>query len=484
MYKKLFQQTFIYGLATVLPRMFSFILVPLYTQVLPVAAYGEVSVIFSYIVLFNVLLSYGMETSFFRFYTQEDDKEKVLSTSLISVLATSVLFLVVGLFYRNSLSDWSLFSVENISYTIWIVTLDALVFIPFSKLRVDQRPIFYAVLKIVNVAINLGLNVFFLVLFPVIYKANPDSVMASFYVEDFEIGYIFMSNVVASLFTFIVLSPHYFKSKWQFDFKLWAKMINYSYPVLIAGVAFAINETFDRILLDKLLPPAESLQAVGAYSACYKLALFITLFATAFRLGVEPFFFSQAKEKNAPQTYATITKYYIIFGSVIVLGVVVFVDVLKVILIRNETYWEAMKIVPLILFANLFLGIYHNLSVWYKLTDKTKMGAYISIIGALITLGLNFYLIPNIGYYGSAIATVTAYGTMMIISFLFSKKYYPIPYEVKTILMYLLLTISFSLVSFYIFAHNLYVGLLLLAIYVFFVFTKEKEIIFKILKKK
>ncbi len=483
MYKLLFKQTLIYGLATVLPRMFSFILVPLYTQVLPVVEYGAVSIIFSWLVLFNVVLSYGMETAFFRFYTQEEDKESVLGTSLISVFWTSILFLVLGLVYRHSLAEWSSLDVENITYTVWILVLDALVVIPFSKLRVQQKPVFYAVLKIINVAINLGLNIFFLLILPKLSQELPDTFISTLYVEDFQVGYIFLSNVIASLFVFLVLSPDYFRVRWTFDFSIWWKMLSYGFPILLAGLAFAINETFDRIILEWLLPPDTAMQSVGAYSACYKLAIFMTLFATAFRLGVEPFFFSHAKEKNAPETYAQITKYYVIFGSVILLSVIVFADVLKWFLIRDSNYWEAMKVVPLIILANLCLGIYHNLSVWYKLIDKTMIGAYISIVGALVTLGLNFYLIPQYTYYGSAVATLAAYGVMMLISYVLGRKYYPIPYDVKKIVSYLVLSVTLSAISFYYFRENYLVGTTFLIIFAYFVYRNEKRMILRIFKK-
>lgn len=483
MYQKLFKQTFIYGIATVLPRMFSFILVPLYTDLLPVSAYGQVSIIFTYLVLFNVLLSYGMETSFFRFFSKEEDKESVLSTSIISVLWTSILFLIFGLVFRHTLSEWSSFDVEYISYAVWIVVLDALVMIPFSKLRVQQRPLFYAFLKIANVAINLGLNITFLIVLPEFAEQFPNTIPASLYVEDFQVGYIFLSNVIASLVTFLILFPDYFRIKWSFNFTLWLKMMRYGFPVLIAGIAFAINEHFDKILLEFILPKGQSMQAVGAYSACYKLALFMTLFATAFRLGVEPFFFSHAKDKNATTTYANITKYYVIFGSVILLSVIVFADVLKWALIKNPAYWDAMYVVPLIILANLCLGIYHNLSIWYKLTDRTKMGAIISLLGAIVTLLLNFILIPHISYMGSAIATLCAYGVMMIVSYKLGQKYYPIPYDLRTIGAYLGLSIGFSGISFYFFRENYIIGILLLLIFVYFVYKNEKKVILKIIKR-
>lgn len=462
--------------------MFSFLLTPLYTELLPEEEYGAVSVIFAWMVLFNVVLAYGIETAFFRFYTSGDAK-KVQSTATISIFWTSLLFLAAALLGRNYLAEAAAIDVRYITYTIWVLVLDALVIIPFSKLRATGKPTFYAVVKIGNVAVNLGLNVFLLLYLPQLATAYPDSVLGSIYIQGFEIGYIFISNLVASLLTFIVLAPHYFRISWHFDKGLWNKMMRYALPVLVAGIAFAINETFDRILLEKLLPQDVAKAEVGIYSACYKLAIFMTLFATAFRLGIEPFFFSHAKNENAPQTYAIITKYFVILGSVILLTVIVFSDVLKVLIIRNEGYWEGMQVVPLIIMANFFLGIYHNLSVWYKLSDRTKMGAYISIIGAIITLVLNFVLIPKYSYMGSAIATIAAYGTMMIISYLLGSKYYPIPYDLKRIVAYLVLSIGLSLLCFYHYRANYAVGVPILFIYIGFVYFSEKDTLHRIIKR-
>ena len=233
-----------------------------------------------------------------------------------------------------------------------------------------------------------------------------------------------------------------------------------------------------------LLPPDIADAEVGVYSACYKLGLFMVLYRTAYTLGIEPFFFSHAESKDAPQTYATITKYFVIFGSFILLSVIVFADVLKVIMIQDESYWEAMKVVPLIILANFFLGIYTNLSVWYKLIDKTHIGAYISIVGAIITLVLNYVLIPSMSYYGSAIATIAAYGSMMTISYYFGNKYYPIPYDRNKIGMYLLISIGFSVVSFYGFRENYYVGISLLLLFMGFIYYNEKEVLTKIISRK
>ena len=483
-YKSLFKQTAIYGLATVLPRMFSFLLVPLYTDLLPKAAYGKVTIIFAWMIFFNVILAYGMETTFFRFYNNETNKKAVIETTTVSIFWSTLLFLFPALLLKNYLAELSGIDVQYIIYTIWILVLDALVIVPFSKLRAYQRPMIYAAIKIGNVVVNLSLNVFFLIYLPEIAQENPDSFLGSLYTENFEIGYIFVSNIIASLLTFIALSPNYFHVNWQFDFNLWKRMMRYGLPIMVAGIAFAINEQFDKILLGKLLPANIADAEVGVYSACYKLGLFMVLFRTAYTLGIEPFFFSHSKNENAPQTYATITKYFVIFGSFILLSVIVFADILKYLMIRDSSYWEAMKVVPLIILANFFLGIYTNLSVWYKLIDKTYIGAYISIVGAVVTLVLNFLLIPTMSYYGSAIATIAAYGTMMGISYFLGNKYYPIPYDIKKITGYLGLSILFSIISFYYFRENYFVGIPLLLTFMYFIYYNEKETLNKILKRK
>ncbi len=487
LYKNLFKQTAIYGLAMVLPRMLSFFLVKLYTNVLPNKAdYGDLTIVLAYMVFFNVILSYGFETAFFRFYNSESDKKKVISTSTVSIFWSSMAFLFMALLFQKTIAGYANVDVQYITYSIWILFLDALVIIPFSKLRANQKPLQYAIIKIGNVVVNLTLNFFFLLFLPNLAVSNPDGFFAAIYIENFQVGYIFIANLIASLLTFIVLSPDYFKINWSIDNALWKRMMVYGFPILIAGLAFAINEHFDKILLGKLLPANIAKAEVGAYSACYKLGLFMVLFRTAYTLGIEPFFFSHASNENAPQTYATITKYFVIFGSFISLAVIVFADLLKLLLLDNKTYWEAMKVVPLIVFANFFLGIYTNLSVWYKLIDKTKIGAYISIVGAMVTLGLNFLLIPTMSYYGSAIATIAAYGSMMLLSYYLGKNQYPIPYDMKRIFGYLLLSVLFSGISFYIpyIRENYFIKLSLLLAFLYFIYFNEKETLLRIIKRK
>ena len=484
LYKSLFKTTLIYGLATVLPRIISFILNPIFVYYLPNrAANGDVALIFAYLVFFNVILAYGMETAFFRFYSKEEDKKSVISTAMVSLFWSSIMFLFIGLIFRKTITDWTNINIENITYAIWILVLDALVIIPFSRLRAEKRPMKYAIIKILNVTINLLLNVFFLIFLPK-WVQNPNySWLKMIYYQNFEVGYVFVAGLISSLITFIILSPDYFRISWKFDSDLWRRMFRYAFPILIAGIAFAINEHLDKILLEKL---GVSKSDIGAYSACYKIGMFMVLFRTAYTLGIEPFFFSYANNENAPQTYATITKYFVIFGSFICLFVVVFVDLLKYILVPKPEYWYALEVVPLIVLANFFLGIYTNLSVWYKLMDKTKIGAYISIIGAIVTLALNFILIQKYSYIGSAIATIAAYGTMMIISYQMGQKKYPIPYEMNVILKYLGITVLFSAISFYIpiLRENYFVKILLLSLFLYFIYHNEKATLLRILKRK
>ncbi|MGB6153379.1 MAG: oligosaccharide flippase family protein [Pricia sp.] len=481
--KKLFQQTAIYGLATVLPRMLNFLLLPLYTGILVTAGYGEVSVIFSWIAIFNVFLAYGMETAFFRFYNKNHDKEKVVSTSMVSIAVSTLLFTVIALLFQGKMASAAEIDLPFIRYAIAIIALDAFVIIPFAWLRANEKPMNYAVIKITNVGINLGLNLFFLIGLPEIAKNNPDGILSWMYRSNFEISYIFISNLIASAVTFLLMLPLYLRSCYVFDRALWKQMMSYAWPVLLAGVAYTINEVFDKILLDRLLPEDIAQSETGMYAACYKLGMFMTLFATAFRMGIEPFFFSHAETENPQKAYAQITNYFVVLGSIILLAVVVFADVLKALFI-DEDYWEAMTVVPLILLGSFFLGIYHNLSVWYKVTDKTRYGAFISIIGAVITIVINYSFIPKIGYMASAIATVSAYGTMMVLSYYFGRSRYPIPYNFRKILFYLGISILFSGLSFYVFDRNLYIGSILLLLFLALVYKLENDILRRIFSGK
>ncbi len=474
MFPKLFKQTFIYGLATVLPRMMSFLLLPLYTDILATSGFGAVTVIFSWFAISNVVLAYGMETAFFRFYQQATEQLKVLSTSLMSILISTGLFVLIAINFKQELASMIQVNTTIIKLAIGILALDALAIIPFARLRAEEKAGKYTVIKISNVAINLGLNLVFLLLFPFLHEMD-ESLLLGFYREDFVIEYIFISNLIASGVTLLLVIKNYLSIPWKLDYALLKKMLAYGLPVMIAGIAFTINEVFDKILLSRLLPAEIANSEAGKYAACYKLALFMTLFATAYRLGIEPFFFSHLKNKNPQKAYAHILYYFVIFGSVILLSVVVFLDYIKQLAILDSSYWEAMPVVPIVLLASFCLGIYHNLSVWYKVIDKTHIGAYISVFGALITIVVNFAFIPSYGYYASAFATLGAYGSMMMISFILGRKHYYIPYDLKRIGGYFFSSILLAAVVFYGFSNDLKIGLPILSLFVVLLYIFERK---------
>jgi len=445
-----------------------------------VSDYGDVSVIFAYFVLFNVILAYGMETAFFRFLNKESAKEKVLSTSSISLFLTSLGFLGLGLLFQQQIADLTRINVNYITLVVWILFLDALVIIPFAYLRAQGKPIKYSIVKLANVIVNLGLNLFLLLYLQAL--AIDNSIWDSIYEANFEVSYIFIANLVASGVTLLILLPFYFKIKYKIDSELWKKILRYALCVFVSGIAFSINETFDRVLLERLLPESIAKTSIGMYSACYKLALFMMLFATAYRLGIEPFIFSQSKTKDAAKNYAKILEFFVICGALILLVVVVFIDILKGILIPNEAYWDAMKVVPILLLAYLFLGIYHNLSVWYKITDRTKFGAYISVFGAVVTLLINVIFISTFSYMASAVATLVAYLSMTVLSYYFGRKHYPIPYNLKKIVTYLTLTIFLSALSFYQFRAQYFIGAALVGLLLIIIWFNEKATIKQFLK--
>jgi len=464
--------------------MLSFLLLPLYSAVMPPGLYGEVSLVFVWFAIFNVLLAYGMETAFFRFYTREDNKEQVLSTSLISISASTLIFLFASLLFREKIAYLLNVDIRYMGYFIAILCLDALVIIPFARLRAMERPAVYAIVKIANICVNLGFNLFFLLALPRMAGSAPDGLWSALYVPDFEVSYILISNVIASGITLLILSGNYVQLRVDFNGELFKRMLSYGLPVMFAGIAFTINEVFDKYLLTELLPGDIAKTEMGKYAACYRLAMFMTLFATAFRLGIEPFFFSHASSENPKKAYAQITNYFVVLGSVILLGVVVFADVLKVIFIRDQAYWEAMAIVPVVLLASFFLGIYHNLSVWYKVTDRTRFGAIISATGAIITIAINYYFIPKYSYFASAWATLAAYGSMMLMSYFLGRKYYPIPYNLRKVFFYMGISIVFSVLSFYVFNRNLFLGLLLLLVFLGLLYRLEKEVLLKLIRGK
>ena len=456
MLKKLLKDTVIYGIATVLPRVITLLLTRLYVDKLPTGDFGIYSGLFVYLILGNVLLSYGMETAFFRFMNKGEQKKQVQSTALTSLTVSSLFFLVTAYLFRDTIAAWLNYDVQYIVFGIYILVLDSLVVIPFAWLRNKGKSFFYAFLKVGNTVVNMAFNIYFLNYLPEDQLANGGGVY-----------YIFLANVIASLFTFIALLPIYLKIRFKFSYRLWKEMMLYAFPVLLAGIAFSVNEGFDRVFLRMLLPADTADETIGIYSACYKMGVFMNLFVSAYKLGIEPFFFSSAQDKNAPKTYAQITEYFIICGGFILLFITVFTDVFKLILIPNPAYWEALWIVPIILLANFCSGIYQSLSVWYKVTDRTMFGAIVSLVGMALTVLFNFALIPFFSYKGAALATLITYAAMMSVSYYYGQKYYPIPYKKRKIKIFLSISVGFSFLNFYAFGNNVYVGLFFLLIYAF-----------------
>lgn len=438
------KDTVVYGLATILPRLMNLFLISLHTDSLETSGYADNTAFYVGAAFLNVLLAYGMETAFFRFFSKAEDENKVYSTVLIALTVTSLIAFAVLYALRVPICEALELPVEYFGYLLGVTILDALVVAPFAYLRAKGKALRFTGIKLTNLAIYVVLNIFFLWAIPEF------NMQFSWYDPTALLTYIFAANLAASAVTFLLIAPDFFKIKLVFDKQLFGQLWQYGWPVLVAGLAFVVNENLDKLLIGNMLDK----DIMGAYSGCYKLAVFMTIFIQAFRLGAEPFFFSHAKNKNAPTTYATILKYFVVVGAAGLLFIVCFIDFFKALLISDSSYFKAIEIVPYILLANLFLGIYHNLSVWYKLTDKTRYGMYFSILGAALTIALNWYFIPLIGFMASAYTTVVAYGTMMLISYFYGQKYYQIPYNVSRISMYLLLATSGALVSFYFFRSN------------------------------
>jgi O-antigen/teichoic acid export membrane protein len=450
-FKKLAGQTAIYGIPSILVRFLNYLLVPLYTYgLLTQGEFGVVNLFYSYVALLMVILTYGMETAFFRFSETETDKEKVYSTGLISLMVSTGLMLLLTNLFPKTIAGWLQYPQypNFIQWFAWIMALDVISAIPFARLRALNRPIWFSVIKSVNILTLVLLNLFFLLLCPYLVQRFEHhwigAAVQIIYRSDWTIEYIFIANLIASLVTLILLLPQVVHLRWRFDPVLWKTMIIYSLPLMIAGMAGIVNETIDRILLRYLLPlsPADAEAQVGIYSACYKIAVLMVLFIQAYRFAAEPFFFSQMKNKDAKLVYARIMDYFIIVVSTIFLVSMLFLDTIFIRLTGPE-FRSARAVIPILMLAKLFLGIYFNLSIWYKLTGKTLWGALITLIGMIITLTLNIYWIPLSpdhlihGYMGSAWATLACYTAMMCLSYLIGQKYYPIPYNLKKFFGYI-----------------------------------------------
>jgi len=485
--KKLVGQTAVYGLSSILGRILGYLLVPLYTRVLSEAAYGSVVELYSYIALILIVLTYGMETAFFRFAESTKKPKKVFGTAFSSIIISSIFFFILVIGFKQNLANLIEYTAkpEYLSYLALILFFDAINTIPYANLRLQNRPIRFVSIKLTGIFLNIVLNLIFILFIPWILKTSADNSptvnwINSWYNADSKIDYIFISNVVSSGIQTLLFLPEFLKTKLQFSFDIWKKMIVFALPLLIFGLAGAINEVIDRVLLKYLLPENIAMAQVGIYGAVYKISILMTIFIQAYRYAAEPFFFAQEKHKDAKEMYANMMKYFVMVTAVIFLSTMLYMDV--IIYFIDIKFRSGAHVIPILLMANLFLGIYYNLSVWYKLTNKTRFGAYISIIGAIITISLNFYWIPRIGYTGSAWATFICYGSMMIISFAWGRKHYPIPYNISRILLYLGLSFSFyyisTLTNFTSLAYKLSFNTLLLGAYLSILLAMEKKNLF------
>ena len=474
-------------MSSIVGRFLNWWLVPYHSRIFLPEEYGVVTNLYSYVGFFLVLLTFGMETGFFRFANKTSDHSKIYSTSAISLFGSSILFVLIVFLFSGFLSGFLNYpnSQDYIKWLAVIVALDAATAIPFANLRQEGKAKRFAMLKVVNILVNIFFNVFFLSICPYILKSHPDSFIHLIYHPEFGVGYVFIANLLASVVTLIMLIPEIRKIKIQFDWKIFMDLFWYSFPILLVGIAGMINQNLDKILIPDLIPANQKpMEQLGIYGANYKLAVVMNMFIQAFRYSFEPFFFSHQKNSDSRLIYAQVMKYFIIFGLMIFLGITLFIDVFKIII--GPEYHSGLKVIPSVLMGNLFLGIYFNLSLWYKLSDKTWMGAWIAGVGALLTIVLCVLLIPVMGYMGAAYATLICFVLMTVISYVVGQRYYRVEYDLKRIffyfgvavcLYYLSGTINFS-VS--ILKYGLNFGLFAtFLVVVFFAEKKEIQILIK-----
>ncbi|WP_313099202.1 oligosaccharide flippase family protein [Epilithonimonas sp.] len=480
--KKLLGQTALYGLTTVIIRLFPFVINPIITRTFGPTAYSPFADFYSVAGVIAVLLTHGMETTFFRFALDEKDDRKLISTSFFSVLAVTLVYLLFTLFYRQPLAEAfkTPDQVDLLAILTVTLALDAFCAMPFVMLRKNERPLKYAGIRITNGVINFLLVVFFIIILP----KYPNGIFGLKYNSEFGIGYVFVANLVASSITFLMLSQELLIARIKyFSWELWKKMIQYSWPITIAGLAGIINETFDRQFLKFLLPEEIARHQLGIYGGVAKVVTFVILFRQAYSLGIEPFFFSNSKSKNANQTYVRLMDIFITINCLIVLFLSVNLDWLAKGYINNPEYYDGIGILPILFFASLFLGIYLNLSIWYKLTDKTIIGAYISGIGVLITILINFFFIPKYGYWASTWATIASYFAMMVISYIWGHYKYPIPYNIYKNVIVIVITMVVSLLYYQYLKENIWLGNVIFLLLATFLLRKEKLIPAKVLNK-
>ena len=449
--KKLASQTAVYGVSSIVGRVLTYLLVPIYTAAFAAAEYGVVTGLYAYVSFLNVVFTYGMETTYFRFANRPGtDRQELYDRTLsLLIVSTAVLTSVLMLLARPLLGLLEI-PPDHEQYAIWvalILGLDALTAIPFARLRLENRARKFAGIKLAGIAANVVLNLFFIVLCPAVVSGHLlptlQPLVARVYDPTVGVGYVFLSNLVASGLTLLLLWRELLDFRFRLNPAFLRPLLNYAYPLMLMGLAGMVNETLDRILLPKWLPdnfyPGQSsLTAVGIYGACYKLSIFMSLVIQAFRYAAEPFFFAQSTEKNSPATFAMILKWFTLCCAVIFVGISLNVEDFGRLFLRRPEYLQGLVVVPVLLLANLFLGVYYNLSVWFKLTDKTYYGTYIGAGGAVLTITLNFLLIPLLGYLGCALATLACYFMMAILCWRLGERHFPVPYPALRLGLWLL----------------------------------------------
>ncbi len=450
--KRLLQHTAVYGLSSILGRLLNYLLVPLYTNVFVPSEYAVVTELYAYVGFLMVFLTFGMETGFFRFANKTENWKEVYSTLQIFITVLALLFLGGVFLFRDQLAVFLEYRGQShfLIYLAVIVTIDALTALPFARLRFENRPMLFAGIRFFNIGVNIGLNLLLILLIPYLFAQG------SLDWENFKtpkLEYIFWSNMIASFVALLLLIPAMMDTGLVFRAKIFRRVFAYSLPLLIMGLAGMINETFDRAILKHLIvvpegtinPEKYVLHQLGVYGANYKLSIMMTLFIQAFRYAAEPFFFAQAKEKGAEKLYARVMNYFVAFGLFVFLGILFYIDIVKHFI--NSSYHEGLGVVPILLIANLFLGIVYNLSIWYKLSDRTRIGMWIGLVGATLTIFFNLLLVPKYGYMGAAWTTLVCYSGMALISYLMSRRFYPIPYDMKLLAMLFLGAVSLFAVS-------------------------------------
>ena len=443
--KKLAGQTIWYGASSIFARFLYYLLTPYLTlKFAGTVEYGKMSLIYALIPFLNTLILFAFETAYFRFIQRSEFKEDVYNTLTTSLLISTTAIVGLTIFFNTSIGRF--IGLDNhpeyVTLAGVIIGLDAISALPFAKLRNENRPQKFAAIRISGILINMATVYFFLTICPHIIKNNPNSILRLVYFSSFGVGYVLIANIAQSFFQLIALWKELVSARLKINLKLWREVWVYALPLTIAGFAGMINETFDRVMLQRWSPlkgDAATFE-VGIYSACYKLSILITLFVQAFRMGAEPFFFKQSTEANAPKVYARVMKFFVITICGMFLLVSLYLDIWKY-FIQDKKMWVGLKVVPILLLANMFLGIYINLSIWYRLSRKTTAGAYITLIGACITIAVNFIFIPYFSYMACAWATFLCYGTMMVISYIWGQKSYPVPYAWKKLLAYIVIVV-------------------------------------------